>query len=116
MLDHGKLQRVRMLLRIGERTQGGAQRDERDGKRSNTRNRIGGHAHRPALIFFANVLRFGGHTLLHPLSLAMRQTWAGFALVVVMVTQHRLEQAEVRDNRKKSQAKTRDNHNLDRTR
>lgn len=33
-----------------------------------------------------------------------------------MVTQHRLEQAEVRDNRKKSQAKTRDNHNLDRTR
>lgn len=93
-----------MLLRIGERAQGGAQRDERDGKRSNTRNRIGGHAHRPALIFFANVLRFGGHTLLHLLSLAMRQTWAGFALVVVMVAQHRLEQAKVRDNREKSQA------------
>ena len=45
-------------------------------ERSNARNRIGSHAHRPALIFFANVLRFGDHTLLHLLSLAVRQTRA----------------------------------------
>jgi len=93
-----------MLPRIGERAQGGAQCDERDGKHSNARNRIGGHAHRPALIFFAYILRISSHVLLHLLSLAVRQTWAGFALVVVMVAQHRLEQAKVRDDREKSQA------------
>lgn len=46
----------------------------------------------------------------------MRQTWAGFALVVVMVTQHRLEQAEMRDDRKKHHAKHSDDRNLDRPR
>ena len=104
VLDHGKLQRVGMLLGIGDRTQGRAQCNEHDGERSNARNRIGRHAHRPILIFFANVLRISGHVLPHLLSLAVWQARAGFSLVVVMVAQHRLEQAKVRDNHKKSQA------------